>query len=444
MINDQSDLFEAPLFPGDPEKTRIAGLLNTFILINLGLGLLAMGIGVPYFFPAKIAASSLSVYTLLICSWSWYLMRSGRLEAASTVFVINANLFAVADTWLNGGIESKMLVVFAVPIVLSTLLLKPLWAMVSTLFTLAAFTLFGYLGWEGVLFTKWSPGVPLGVWFMSSLILWLLYLAVRLSVMGWKQAFEKTQHDMEERRRAEVEKEGLKEKLFQAQKMESLGRMTGVVAQDFNDLLGVVTDKIERVKEHHVGERDIRTNLTQVEQVLQSAWKLNKNLLDFSEKRELTLERLRLDDLVAEKKPLMVQLLGKRSQLETLLGASGVWVLGDRSGLAQVLHNLVINAKEAMDRGGLLTLRTRAAVVKTHPTEKKVGEYLQLSVRDGGCGMGQEVQDKIFEPYFTTKDKGTGLGLATVFGIVKQHGGFIEVESKVGQGTEFRIFLPRA
>jgi signal transduction histidine kinase len=74
----------------------------------------------------------------------------------------------------------------------------------------------------------------------------------------------------------------------------------------------------------------------------------------------------------------------------------------------------------------------------------QVGEYLQLSVRDGGCGMGQEVQDKIFEPYFTTKDKGTGLGLATVFGIVKQHGGFIEVESKVGQGTEFRIFLPRA
>jgi signal transduction histidine kinase len=112
--------------------------------------------------------------------------------------------------------------------------------------------------------------------------------------------------------------------------------------------------------------------------------------------------------------------------------------------MVQVLQNLVVNARDAMEEGGLVTLRTRVTKIEQDRQEASAGTYVQLSVRDTGCGMTQATRERIFEPFFTTKMRGTGLGLATVFGVVKQHGGMIEVDSEEGKGTEFRIFLPCA
>jgi signal transduction histidine kinase len=166
--------------------------------------------------------------------------------------------------------------------------------------------------------------------------------------------------------------------------------------------------------------------------------------MDFSRKRELRLEVLDLDLLIEEAVPVLSQLVGKQARLVRFLGCAGTTVRADRTGMVQVLQNLVINARDAMAQGGLVTLRTQVSRIEQGHREASAGAYVQLSVRDTGCGMSQETRARIFEPFFTTKTHGTGLGLATVFGVVQQHGGIVEVDSEEGKGTEFRISLPCA
>jgi len=239
-----------------------------------------------------------------------------------------------------------------------------------------------------------------------------------------------------ERRRTETERDDLKQRLFQAQKMESLGRMAGGVAHDFKNLLMVINDRLEAIKAVHYEDEALIADITRVEEALQKAEGMTRSLLDFSKNRVLRLEKIELDDLVLKGQPVLVQLLGTKKQLRMDLGAKGAMVLADRSGLEQVLINLTVNAREALAPGGLL-------VIRTDVQEGEKGSAVRLSVKDNGRGMTAEVRERVFEPFYTTKEKGTGLGLATVFGVVQQLGGTLEVDSAPGQGTTFRIHLPR-
>jgi signal transduction histidine kinase len=136
--------------------------------------------------------------------------------------------------------------------------------------------------------------------------------------------------------------------------------------------------------------------------------------------------------------------MGDQARLETTLGAPGTMVMTDRTGVEQALQNLAVNARDAVARGGEVALQTLVADIPSGVSATPPGPYFLIRFRDNGCGMNWETKDRIFEPFFSTKPHGTGLGLATVFGVVRRHKGFIEVDSTPGTGTEFRIYLPVA
>jgi len=234
----------------------------------------------------------------------------------------------------------------------------------------------------------------------------------------------------------------------QAQKMESIGRLAGGVAHDFNNLLTVINGHVEILRGQFRAGDPVLEQLDQVGQAGERAARLTRQLLAFSRRQVLQLEPVALNEIVADMHRMLQRLIGEDVHLETDLARGLPGVLGDTGQLEQVVVNLAVNARDAMPDGGDLLIRTRqvdvdAAYCQTH-RPMTPGRYCQLEVADTGTGMGVEVMARIFEPFFTTKEKGkgTGLGLATVYGIVKQIGGFIWAESALGQGTTFRIFLP--
>ncbi|MBL0157518.1 MAG: PAS domain S-box protein [Bryobacterales bacterium] len=239
----------------------------------------------------------------------------------------------------------------------------------------------------------------------------------------------------------------LEEQYRQAQKLESLGRLAGGVAHDFNNLLTVINgysemmlDQFHPLDPMHVKTREIlRAGLRATE--------LTRQLLAFSRKQVIEWKVVQLNDLLGEIKRMLQRLIGEHISLELHTDAALGPVEADPSQIHQVLMNLVVNARDAMPRGGVLRIETAPLCVPESGSsdwDLPPGAYAQLIVSDTGTGMDEETQKHAFEPFFTTKgvDKGTGLGLATVYGIVKQHGGGIQFESWPGEGTRFRIALP--
>ena len=251
-----------------------------------------------------------------------------------------------------------------------------------------------------------------------------------------------TFRDMTQQRR-------LEEQLRQAQKMEAVGQLAGGVAHDFNTLLTIILGcgtMLRQGGELMPSERHL------VEEILRAgeqAASLTRQLLAFSRKQVLAPTILNLNDVVRGVEKLLRRVIEKNIHLGYSLGAELGLVKADPTQVEQVLMNLCVNARDAMPRGGQLTIETNkveldASFALTRP-EMAPGSYVLLTVSDTGCGMDEATRARIFEPFFTTKGlgKGTGLGLATVYGIVKQSGGHIYVTSEVGQGTSFRIYLPR-
>ncbi len=248
-------------------------------------------------------------------------------------------------------------------------------------------------------------------------------------------------HDVTEQRSLEAQ-------FRQAQKMEAVGRLAGGVAHDFNNLLSVILGYTEiTLAAGDVAQR-VRDNLEEVHEAGQRAAELTRQLLAFSRKQIIEPRVLDLGALVRDMEKMLRRVIGEDIQLTTSLAARIGNVRADPGQIEQILMNLVVNARDAMPGGGTLTLETAehdidAAFVRDNPGAR-AGSYVLLEVRDTGTGIPHEIQGKIFEPFFTTKGegKGTGLGLATVYGIVKQNGGYIRIESEPGQGTSVRIFLP--
>ncbi len=241
----------------------------------------------------------------------------------------------------------------------------------------------------------------------------------------------------------------MEEQYLQAQKMESIGRLAGGIAHDFNNImtavLGFGSMILDQLGENH----PLRHAVEQIVSAGERATNLTRQLLTFSRKQMVEVRILDPNAVIVEMNQLLRRALGEDIELITLLDDEAGCVKMDAGLLQQVVMNLAINARDAMARGGQLTIRTSRSVLdeKYCATRLNVqpGEYLQLSIRDSGSGMSKEVLSHVFEPFFTTKPKGkgTGLGLATVYGIVNQCGGHIEIESEPGSGTEIKIWLPR-
>ena len=241
----------------------------------------------------------------------------------------------------------------------------------------------------------------------------------------------------------------LEEQLLQSQKMEAVGRLAGGIAHDFNNLLGVILGYGDLLL-RRIQDESLRTRLEQMVKAGERAAVLTRQLLVFSRKQVLEPRVLDLGFLVREMEKLLRRLIGEDIDLSVITADGLGRVRADLGQLEQVLMNLAVNARDAMPSGGRLTIETAnveldESYAAEHPGVRR-GRYVVLAVSDTGKGMPPEVQKHIFEPFFTTKepDKGTGLGLATAYGIVKQSGGNIEVYSEPGHGTSFKIYLPRA
>jgi PAS domain S-box-containing protein len=245
------------------------------------------------------------------------------------------------------------------------------------------------------------------------------------------------------------ERKLLEEQLIQAQKMESVGRLAGGIAHDFNNLLTVIVGSTEVALTRAAETKDARGPLKRVLESADRAAELTRRLLAFARKQPYSPVVLSLNECVAEAETMLQRLIGEDVDLRTRLETSLWCVKADRGQIMQVLVNLAVNARDAMPGGGELDVATRnhrfTSAVDGHPLMAP-GEYVSLTVADSGTGMTDEVQRHLFEPFFTTKEpgQGTGLGLATCYGIVKQNGGFIFAKSAVGRGSSFTVYLPRA
>jgi signal transduction histidine kinase len=255
--------------------------------------------------------------------------------------------------------------------------------------------------------------------------------------------------EMEERRATEEALRKSEEELRHSQKMEAVGRLAGGVAHDFNNLLTAIIGYAELIATRTSSNSLAKQNAELIRKAGEQAAALTRQLLAFSRKQILQPKVIDLNSLVLEMEKLLRRVIGERFDLQSHPDAENGRVKADPSQLEQVVLNLGVNARDAMPRGGKLIIRTENVTLdrKTAPqisASLVPGDYVVLSVADTGAGMDEDTMSHIFEPFFTTKGpgKGTGLGLATVYGIVRQTGGGISVQSEVGQGSTFRIYLP--
>jgi len=254
--------------------------------------------------------------------------------------------------------------------------------------------------------------------------------------------------DITEQKKSGENQRQLEAQLRQAQKMESIGRLAGGVAHDFNNLLSSIIGYSELALMKLPKDADSVTDIETVRAAGEKAEELTRQLLAFSRKQVLEPRPVDLDQTVRGMTKILSMTLGEHVRLELRGQGAPCVVQADTGQVEQMLMNLAVNSRDAMPEGGCFSVETsRVSVEEEYAAQNpeiSVGEYAVISVSDTGTGMSPEVRDKIFEPFFTTKEKGkgTGLGLATVYGIVKQHGGNIQVYSELGSGTTFRIYLP--
>ena len=258
---------------------------------------------------------------------------------------------------------------------------------------------------------------------------------------------EELRRQLEERQGTEAALRESQSQLQHAQKMEAIGRLAGGVAHDFNNLLTVINGYTELLGKHVRDNSALRRLVDEIERASGRAAALTRQLLAFGRKQVLQLKPLDLKSVVTGLEKMMRRVLGEDIELLIRFDPAPAYVLADPGQIEQVILNLVINARDAMPLGGQLTIRTSGAAFDV-PTELS-GEtlppdaYVRLSISDTGTGMSEVVRAHLFEPFFTTKEagKGSGLGLATSYGIIKQSGGFIHVVTQPGRGTEMQLYF---
>jgi PAS domain S-box-containing protein len=253
--------------------------------------------------------------------------------------------------------------------------------------------------------------------------------------------------DVHERIAARETRERLEARLHQAEKLESMGRLVGGVAHDFNNRLLVILGHAELMKRHSEGRRELDVHADAVLVSARRAADLTRQLLAFSRRQVLRPEPCDLDAIVERMRSMLERVIGETIELHTEL-AAGVPTLSDPGQLEHAILNLILNSRDAMPRGGRITLRTAGVrfAEDDAPADLAPGGYVKLTIMDTGSGIPAALQERIFEPFFTTKEvgRGTGLGLSMTEGIVRQSGGSISVESEEGRGTTFTLYLPEA
>jgi PAS domain S-box-containing protein len=274
-------------------------------------------------------------------------------------------------------------------------------------------------------------------------------VSLKRATIAGKECILAIERDINERKLAEADQKRLQDQLLQAQKMESVGRLAGGVAHDFNNMLSVILGHAELALMRCAPSEAIHARLEGIKESALRSADLVRQLLAFARRQTIAPKVLDVNDTVSGLLKMLLRLIGEDIDLVWMPG-SGLWAVKiDPSQIDQILANLCVNARDAIAGVGKVTIETENtsfddAYCAVHP-DFVSGEYVMLAVSDDGCGMSQEDLEHIFEPFFTTKELGigTGLGLSTLYGIVKQNDGFINVYSEPGKGTTFKVYLPR-
>lgn len=267
--------------------------------------------------------------------------------------------------------------------------------------------------------------------------------------MDEKRWFVGFMRDITERKRTEEALHRSEEQFRQSQKMEAIGKLAGGIAHDFNNLLTAIMGYSELLLGRAQADSQVRRNAEEIRKAAFRAASLTQQLLAFSRRQMLTSKVLNLNAVVMDLEPMLRRLIGEDIELKIVPGQALGQVQADPSQIEQIILNLVINARDAMPRGGRLTIETANVELGEEYAGRHAafqpGSYVLVAVSDTGCGMDAETQSRIFEPFFTTKEpgKGTGLGLSTVYGIVKQSDGYVWVYSEPGLGSTFKVYLQR-
>lgn len=305
--------------------------------------------------------------------------------------------------------------------------------------------------WEGILEKVFQSGQVQRVEFQLNPKVWIDWLCIpEFDGQGQVQAVITSSRDISQRKAAEGEREQLQSQLLQSQKMEAIGRLAGGVAHDFNNNLSVISGYAELARDVLAPQDPLLVNIEEILKATQKSVELTRQLLAFSRRQIIEPKVIDLNRLVGESEKMLARLVGEDVEVRVVKGPDLWPVKMDPSQADQILANLVVNSRDAMPNGGRLTIRTQNFTIDEPFCRRNPGAlpgpFVLLSVSDTGIGMDREAQEHAFEPFFTTKDPGagTGLGLATIYGIVKQNGGFITFDSEVGQGTTFNIYIAKS
>ena len=354
--------------------------------------------------------------------------------------------FIPARLPLHMGMALTIYLIYLLPILLTTSVAGHRDFLISNAFIILIFTT--------VLITRYMSGKALiqdlGLRYDLDRYQKSLEEAVAERTAELAGAIEDLQKEIAERKLAEADRERLQGQLLQVQKMESVGRLAGGVAHDFNNILTAILSYAELCIMKLPEDHPVRGHVTAIRDASEKAASLTHQLLAFSRKQVLEMRTVDLNAVVEGISKMLRRIIGEDVVLEIRTDKALRPILADKGQIEQVLMNLAVNARDAMPLGGSLVIGTGPVRKGDLPAgideAMRDREYVLLTTKDTGKGMSTDVRDRIFEPFFTTKElgKGTGLGLSTVYGIVKQHDGHIAVDSDPGRGTMFRIYLPVA
>jgi signal transduction histidine kinase len=381
----------------------------------------------------------------------FWLIRKGHFRTGNLVLMVIVIVSVTMIATVGQGIHDVVIVAY--PIVLIYVGLTSDRAMLGACTALSfAGVLWLVLGDSVGWFTP-APVILLPFDFFSltsmTILLLIAALAVDLGSSNMRKSLAQARHEIDERRKTEEQRARLSAQLAQIQKMESVGRLAGGVAHDFNNMLGVILGHAEMALQQPGLENPVRESLEEIRAATVHSADLTRQLLAFARRQTVAPRVVDLNHTVQGMLKMVQRMVGEEVRLDWS-PAANLWpVRVDPSQVDQMLVNLCVNARDAIRGVGTLSIATEnssldEAFCTDHPGSAP-GEYVVLGVSDDGCGMDTETVSHLFEPFFTTKGigEGTGLGLATVYGAVKQNSGFIDVRTAPGHGTTFRIFLPR-
>ncbi len=288
--------------------------------------------------------------------------------------------------------------------------------------------------------------MPIVLFAMASLS---IYVFLHYFIRRIERQNQTLQENFDAARGAEKEQQALRERLAEVQRLESLGRLAGGVAHDFNNMLTAIQGYAELLEDAVARDPESREDLAEIMRAAEQASDLTQQLLAFSRKQVIAPQVLDLCCLVTGLERMLVRVIGEDLDFKVIVDKGDCRVKADRAQLEQLIVNLVVNSRDALPQGGSIAVEVKPVQVTEAAADPldlpSGGDYVLLTVRDSGQGMDAETLGRIFEPFYTTKaiGRGTGLGLATVYGVVKQNGGGVRVSSARGSGTTFRVYLPR-